>query len=360
MKIALLNLPVDNNYGGNLQRYALMKVLQDMGHDVTHIYLRTHVALPWYRKPISYGKRIIKKILFNDKCSLFMENEYNRIMNESIGLSLEFYNKYIKHTNICENINDVIEATRGKFDVYVVGSDQVWRKECTAQIGLTNYFLKFTAKENVKRFAYAVSFGLDNPNISWIDKIELGNLYRCFNGVSVRETSAMNLLSSWKWNTPMHHLCIDPTMLLDQKDYVRLINENQTSDITNNKIYAYILDKSDEIMKKIDNLRKRLKKDVVVVTLEHTSSVSIPQWLNNIRLCDYMITDSYHGVVFAIIFRRPFYFLGNKNRGNTRIESLFQMLQVGDSIRSNFDYSQIESRLNYWRSQSMEFLDSVG
>lgn len=47
MKIALLNLPFDNNYGGNLQRYALVKVLQYMGHDVVHIYLKTVLFLPW-------------------------------------------------------------------------------------------------------------------------------------------------------------------------------------------------------------------------------------------------------------------------------------------------------------------------
>ena len=58
MKIALLNLPVDNNFGGNLQRYALVKVLQDMGHEVVHLNLRFDFTLPWYKRPIFYAKRL--------------------------------------------------------------------------------------------------------------------------------------------------------------------------------------------------------------------------------------------------------------------------------------------------------------
>ena len=63
MKIALLNLPFDNNYGGNLQRYALIKVLQGMGHEVEHINLQCHYSLPLYKYPYSIPKRMIKKYL---------------------------------------------------------------------------------------------------------------------------------------------------------------------------------------------------------------------------------------------------------------------------------------------------------
>ena len=77
MKIALLNLPFDNNYGGNLQRYALMKVLEDMGHEVTHIFQRISRQLPFYRWPLVLAKRVIKKYILQSECLIFWEQHYN-------------------------------------------------------------------------------------------------------------------------------------------------------------------------------------------------------------------------------------------------------------------------------------------
>ena len=78
MKIALLNLPYDNNYGGNLQRYALMKVLQDMGHTVTHINLRFRKNLPSYKMPFVYTKRTIGRLIGKRTAPIFEEQIWNR------------------------------------------------------------------------------------------------------------------------------------------------------------------------------------------------------------------------------------------------------------------------------------------
>lgn len=107
MKIALLNLPFDNNYGGNLQRYALVKVLENMGHEVTHIFLKSRASLPWYKKTICYLKRLLVKILFDKNTEIYYERKINEIAEQRNKVFLDFYEKYVTHTAPCYNIADI-------------------------------------------------------------------------------------------------------------------------------------------------------------------------------------------------------------------------------------------------------------
>lgn len=359
MKIALLTLPVDNNYGGNLQRYSLMKVLQEMGHEVTHIYLKFHVRLPWYKIPFSYTKRLIKKTLLGDKAPLLVEKAANIRMAENIGLVMDFYNQYINHTQPCYDIHDIKMEVLGQFDAYLVGSDQVWRKDCADQIGLSNYFFGFLEDKDVKRIAYSVSLGVEHPAISKREVKNLQLLYQQFHAVSVRELSALDILNSWQWNSPQPVFCLDPTMLLDKTEYISLIEENRTSNLTDDKIFAYVLDNNDEVMDIINSYKRNMQIDVLRIGLDDTAVVSIPQWLNNIRHSRFVITDSYHGVVFSIIFRRPFRFLGNVRRGNARIESLFDIFHLPKESFEVTDFSQVDNCYENLRKESLSFLENA-
>ena len=93
MKIALLNLPYDNNYGGNLQRYALMKVLQDMGHEVTHVNLRFSYHLPWYKKPFSYTKRLILKYILGKGIKINQERFARQQYEKRCAATEPFYQR---------------------------------------------------------------------------------------------------------------------------------------------------------------------------------------------------------------------------------------------------------------------------
>ncbi len=359
MKIALLTLPLDNNYGCNLQRYSLMKVLQEMGHEVTHIYLKFYARLPWYKFPFSYTKRLIKKLLLRDETPLLVEKVSNKKMTESIRLTMDFYNQYINHTNACYDIQDIKREIIGKFDAYLVGSDQVWRKDCAAQIGLSNYFLGFLKDKNAKRVAYSISLGVDSPAISKREVKHLHLFYQKFQAVSVRELSALKIFDLWQWDSPQPVFCLDPTLLLDKTEYIRLIEENSTANLTENKIFAYILDNNDEVTDIIDSYKRKMQIDVLRIGLGDTALVSIPQWLNNIRQSRFVITDSYHGVVFSIIFRRPFRFLGNVRRGNARIESLFDVFHLPKDSFEVTDYSQLDNCYEKLLKESLSFLEKA-
>lgn len=360
MKIALLNLPFDNNYGGNLQRYALIKVLQMMGHEVEHINLVYHNELPWYKKIPCYGKRIVKKyILFEKNIQVFLEKKMCLEMENKTRLTKEFYDKYIPHTKSCKNIADIISVTRGKYSAFIVGSDQVWRADSTKQIGIENYFLRFTSSENVKRYAYSVSFGVSENIFSRKQIFELSKYYSNFNAVSVREEYALELLSKYNWNQPKATLTLDPTFLLSKEDYEQIISENEVVNLTSNKIFCYILDKTKEKIRQINDYQNNQTEQVVWVGLDNTDDVSICQWLNNIKNAKLVITDSFHGCVFSIIFNRSFIFLGNSGRGNSRIDSLFKILDINKDETMQLNWEKINQKISLYKVKSLFFLQEI-
>ena len=350
MKIALLNLPVDNNYGGNLQRYALMKVLENMGHDVTHINLRRRIFLPWYKKPYSYTKRILQKLFLDKNINLNIENELNKQLMLSEKITDSFYYTYINHTDPCYNIHDVKKVAR-HYDSVIVGSDQVWRRDMAVSIPFEDYFLKFVKKGN--KIAYAVSSGSEIINIDNINKYK--KLYENFSGVSVREKHLIDFFSNNGFNIPKPVLVLDPTLLLDKQYYFQLMNRNDVNHITKGKIYCYILDLNTEIEERIRDKANELGCDYIISGINNVNNtISIEQWLVNIYDAQFVFTDSYHGSIFSLIFHKKFIYCGNKRRGNKRIESLFNIFNIHETDR--IDYVLFESIKQEMTDKSLNFL----
>ena len=345
MKIALLNLPFDNNYGGNLQRYALIKVLQGMGHEVEHINLQCHYSLPWYKYPYSIPKRMIKKYLLGQNdVDIWMEYHKNNLRKVIDANALKFYKEYIPHTQEVENIKQIKRLMElNCYDAVIVGSDQVWRKCMTYNIGCENYFLKFVPDE-IKKIAYSVSMGTDVNEYNRKEIKNLSKLYSRFDAVSVREESALSMFCKNGWVLPKAEWTLDPTLLLKVDDYVALIkSNNEVKDITLGKVFSYVLDMNDGIKQELE----KCGKPFVVMGLKDAGNVSIEQWLNNIRCSDMVITDSYHGVVFSIIFGKEFKYMGNIKRGNDRIASLMSITKnrMIEMKRSSLSYLSRNTKL---------------
>lgn len=360
MKIALLNLPFDNNYGGNLQRYALIKVLQGMGYEVEHINLHCNYSLPWYKYPYSIPKRIIKKYFLGQKNVDVLLEKHNKDIRKIIDANaLAFYEKYIPHTFEVRNVSGIKKLLNsGNYDAVVVGSDQVWREGMTHSIGCENFFLKFVP-DDIKKIAYSVSMGTNKNEYSAKQTKRLAKLYARFDAVSVRELSALDLLRNYGWNKPKPSLCLDPTLLLTPNDYIKLIIENKVKDLTSGKIFSYILDETENTKSVLNVYRRHLGKEIIKVGLKDTTDVSICQWLNNIRCADFVITDSYHGCVFSIIFNRPFIFLENEGRGNSRIESLFEILGIKMDNTEEIDFGALNEKILELKMKSIDFINKI-
>lgn len=354
MKIALLNLQYDNNYGGNLQRYALVTVLQGMGHDVTHLNLRfNYIKKRWYSQLYRIIRGFAVKMIKREKIGVFEDYKRQIAYNRKCAVTDVFYNKYVNHTkpiffkrDLCRYLN---------YDVFMVGSDQVWRKKIAAIYGISTFFFDYLPDDSEKkRIAYGVSFGTDINELDKQDLSFLTPLYRKFDAVSVREDSALDLIDSYHWYSPKPIQVLDPTLLLNKYNYSLLIDNGKTHPLKGN-LFCYILDMTAEKQKLIDNISEQKKLKPFVIGINDTQP-SVEQWLRSFRDSDYVITDSYHGFVFATIFNKPFTLIQNAFRGNARFNSLIHTLYKDTSI-DNPCWDRVNQNIKNWQSISYSFLN---
>lgn len=336
MKIGIITLPLHTNYGGILQAYALQTILERMGHQVEILeepLVYKHASLN------RYIKRILKKCV--GKRSIINYEGFMRKWQPRVAANInQFINTYIHR-----RIVNFESLTEGEYDAFIVGSDQVWRPSYNQH--LENAFLDFTKNWiNVKRIAYAASFGVDNWEFTKEQTEECKKLVRKFDLVSVREDTAVNLCKEHLGIVATHVL--DPTLLLSAGDYQKIIGELKVSDTS--YVFSYLLDESEEKINILEDVSKRLnlpvrkiklEKDISKIPMSKLKSLTYPsiqEWLASFAQADFVVTDSFHGTVFSIIFNKPFVVLPNKGRGVARFESLFKNIGTEYSIFNGGDY----------------------
>lgn len=351
MRIAFLNFPLDNNYGGNLQRFALMRVLENMGHDVTHLNRQRIWQPDWY-VPEPLWKRWLKQKLhrpFPD----FSQCECNLDYVKENAIILPFYNKYIKHTEVITPYDDMRKYDY--FDAYIVGSDQIWRYDFVWGYTYPSVFFDFVKhKRNIKRIAYGISFGNSDVKIPQEMKLVIDKLYKKFDAVSVREDTGIDVLSKLGWTSPQAVQVLDPTLLLDKEDYINIVKEADTMQSPGN-MFCYVIDQKNETDALIEKLATKKKMVPFKISLNLSNAVSIEQWLRSFIDSEYVVTDSYHGFLFSIIFNKPVKLLYNQRRGNDRFDSIMKVLNYNPNVEK-VDWIRIYKQLEIVRSDSLKFL----
>lgn len=369
MKIGIITLPFNNNYGGYLQAYALLKVLKSMKHEPTLIMRREgklQVTI-WYRIKFAI-KGILKRVLRGEKYPLvYRVEELFYTKGERI---LPFINKYMQpQTSFLYSSEELRKECEGRFDAYVVGSDQVWRPGYVPKIG--NYFLDFTRGWNVLRIAYAASFGMNRPKYTEQQKEICGKLISFFDAVSVRENSGIDVIENFGWKAKGKCTVLDPTMLLGADVYNSLLPS--TFSVSHGKVFCYVLDEKKEIVDLINRVCLLLNCqmfDFFNSKKRHEYYYSLPSiedWLAGIRDADFVVTDSFHGVVFSIIFNKPFIVSMNKERGADRFFSLLQNFDLEDRIvevcenvetivKKNIDWDAVNEIISRLQNESMNYL----
>ncbi|MBR6292507.1 MAG: polysaccharide pyruvyl transferase family protein [Bacteroidales bacterium] len=350
MRIALLNLPYDNNYGGNLQRYALMRMLQDMGHNVTHLNLRFDFNIAWYLKPIEYSKRFIIKYLLGKDIQIKAEKTARAKYIKNCSITDTFYNRYITHTPVIKSKKELIKYN--DYEAFIVGSDQVWRKQIAAK-NLPRYFFDYLKKSNKLRVAYAVSFGTAENELSSMEIKQYGLLYKNFKAVSVRELSAIDLLRKYNWSQPNPVHLLDPTFLLTPEHYKEIIISGNTN-ACNGDLFCYILDRTQETDKIIQEVA--LEKNLKPYFIYLNDPVSIPQWLRSFDEAKYVITDSFHGLVFSIIYNKPYRLIRNSFRGNARFDSIMQTFNLSDECNEEMKWDYVNETIKQYTSKASSFI----
>lgn len=365
MNIGIITLPLNVNYGGILQAYALQTVLKKMGHKVEVLEEPKKDS----KTPLFvYIKRIVKKCL--GKKSIINYNGFMKKWEPIVSKDiLRFINLYIKKRII--PFDDLKETD---FEAYVVGSDQIWRPKYCSNI--LHSYLDFTKGWNIKRIAYAASFGINTWSYTEKETEICKSLIKQFNLVTVRELSAVGLCRKYLDINAINVL--DPTFLLDKCEYQRLIADYKVSN--SHFIFSYLLDETKEklgLLEKISMIKElpihkiKLENDLSKLSGKKLAKLrypSIQQWLAAFAQADFILTDSFHGTVFSIIFNKPFISIANKGRGITRFHSLLKVFGLEnrlifeeqgiskEMLSESIDFNKINAIMSAERNKSFKLL----
>lgn len=346
MKIAILTQPLHNNYGGNLQNFALQKVLRDLGHE--SVTIDRHSPASWKEKlKLGYFKRLVFFALGRGekpRFEYYFSRKYEAYKREEV---IRFVEEYIAKTPRLYSDSEIYSVfIKNKFDAVVVGSDQCWRPSYSPSI--YSYFLDFLQKEkDIRKIAYAASFGTDNWEFSPEQTERCKQLVQQFDLVSVREKAAVNLVKE-KLNKDAK-FALDPTLLLKKEDYENLLKGHDLP--SNSGVYTYILDNAkwkSEVVEKVKNKLglEQYSSQHDGLYLEQKKIPSIESWIKGFADAHFVVTDSFHGTVFSIIFNKPFISLVNISRGASRFESILDELMLMERLVAEFKEEQVDALLN--------------
>jgi hypothetical protein len=247
-------------------------------------------------------------------------------------------------------------------EAIVVGSDQVWRPMYNYKI--EDMYLSFAEHTNVPKVAYAASFGTDQWEYNPQQQQHCARLAKKFDAISVREASGVQLCEDYLGVEAKHVL--DPTMLLCTDDYNKLLEGIAPID-REEFLFVYMLDATEEKLEYVASVADKLGLNLVVKStdLGVTESDSIEKFLLGFRDAKYVVTDSFHGTVFSILYNKDFVVLGNKKRGQARFASLLSLFGLENRLIDNLsnvksiegvDWSNVNRKLDILRRESLDFL----
>lgn len=371
MNIGILTLSIHGNYGGTLQNYALVTILKRMGFKVETIDYKNlrhqRIKIKIFRTlRFIGGKYCIKAISqISPKFALLYHIR-------------TFADKYIPFTKVLSTPHK-LKKIASKYDFLIVGSDQVWRKIFIYD-NIGTYFFDFSKNIPPKKIAYAASIGTEKCEYNSTEISLINEYIKNFTAISVREDSSIHLIKNvFKWDCPNPELVLDPTLLLSRNDYISIIQKEKTLTPQKANLFYYILDETEEKKSCIDFLSEELNLYSYSIYSTNQKSLldilrtgytqKIEQWLSSIYHTDFIITDSFHGMVFSIIFHKQFLVYANKERGLSRFTSLLKLLNLENRIffsleelkekeiwKESINYEKIDNILSHYQQESFNFL----
>ncbi len=354
------------NYGGILQAYALQRVIGEVGADVF-----TDTSTP-ARGAHRLAKRCYRKFRLALPSSVDWRWRRAGYVNMLVS---QFVRAEIRTEALVERAN----SSRGRAEIVnrvrtvVVGSDQVWR---AAYAKIPTAFLDFLRGAPTRRVSYAASFGRsDLSEYSSADRVTAGDLLRRFDAVSVRESDAVEICErEWGVQASQH---LDPTMLLTAGDYRKLFEGVVGHPERYVAVYALDHNPSIERVAGLVSDRYDVRVDRILPPEARTFSDfrndpslyrkrPVENWLATIAGATFVVTDSFHGCVFAILFNRPFVVVENQSRGTSRIASLLALFGLEANLvrdASNYDpgavttdWRTVNAVLESERGRGLEYL----
>ncbi len=333
-KIVILNMWQSLNYGAILTAYALQQSLKKAGYD-------SRLA---------------------DYAGVDARQQFEA------SVFKPFADRFLQVTEPFLHYEELAGLNRTA-DIFVVGSDQVFRQKYNRKCGF--YFYLPFADADKKKIACAASFGVDVPEGSESDRRLMAYYLSLFDDVSVREDSGVKLCRE-EFGREARQIS-DPVFWLSAEEW----GKPAEGAGTNAKDFGltYVLDKEQATNELVAAVHKKFAPEMVTdMGNARKKEEQLPpeQWLYNIKNCRYLVTDSFHGVCFAIIFNKPFVCIANRARGASRFESLFRSLGLSSRLLFNnediaarpevfepVDYAAVNARLAAEAARSREWLEEA-
>lgn len=370
MKIGILTHPLRTNYGGILQNYALQYALRTMGHSVETINWQENKSV--FYIVVSYAYRLFLHYILGKKdipTDMFLNLTKKQFLYVSSNIQT-FIRNNINTSKLIPSIKELAKTNKYGYEAIIVGSDQVWSNQYAPAM-----YLDFIKSSNLIKVAYAASFGKDYWTYNESKTNICQQLVKNFQAISVREDSAVELCS--KYLNVQARQVLDPTLLLDSEIYSSLIaNKKEVKPY----LMTYILDVNEDKENIISRVSKMFQlPEITIRENKQTWKLfgdnsklivkPIETWLKGIRDSKFVVTDSFHGVAFSIIFNKQFIAIGNKKRGLTRFQSILKQFDLLDRLIDEYtdidsylenlreiDYSKVNKRRKQFQESSLLFL----
>jgi hypothetical protein len=359
MKVGIITFHRALNYGAVLQTYALQQILDEMGIESDVIDYECKTINDNYNG-IIFSKCNRKKEYLN-AVGYFVKtknkrNNFDKFISESLQLSSK-----------CNRQN--IGSIETEYDCFITGSDQVFNDKCTGFD--TTYFLDFV-KNPLMRNSYAASFGFQQVPDALKGKYT--ELLNSFNNISVREEQGIKIVKELTGKKAVKN--VDPTLALNSKQWEKKIKNNFRND---KYIFVYtVMDPVNLVQYAVELSHKTGFKVVYLHgnietystsnsngVVENIYSASPDDFLNYIYHAEYIITNSFHGTVFSIIYKKKFIVELEAWKYNKRAEELLKSLNINghvlsdinlDTIDDNCDWDEIEKLLEVERLKTKDYL----
>lgn len=375
-KVGILNVQWVDNYGAVLLAYALQATIDSMGYQAEVVdYRPINIS-----EQKSLSERIKNQLRQNGVKGIIQRvvRKVKGKQGSNVNVSSKekhekfeaFRRKYLQRSVVCHTLSDFDALD---YDIYVVGSDVIWKPDRVKSEESDVYFLNFTKENSCGRIAYAASIGTDDTEQLKAIENKMGALLRKFDCVSVREKTSLPFVQSlWGKNVTW---CIDPTMLLERCHYDRLLKESGLEDTSKDRyIYLYLFENNLEAIELANKYSKALNLPIICQCglpekidrlFMHSKDDGPTEFVYRIKNADFVITDSFHGTVFSIIYQKNFITL-SRGKISIRMQDLLERMNLLERYVENpseweteitpIDYRETEKIIHFWRTESMDYL----
>lgn len=364
MKIKTITCHDVYNSGASLQAYALMKYLEEEGNEVEIINYKPDYLSNNYKLNVitnqKYKKNLILKIIY---LTLKFPGRVLALKNKK--KYDEFRKNYLKITEKRYVSNSELKSNPPEADIFICGSDQIWNSKFNNGKDPA-FYLDFVPKGK-RRAAYAASFATDRIEecVRDITKKRINKL----DYIGVREISALNILEDLGIDNGIQ--VMDPVFLLSKEMWL-----NMTYEVDKKEKYIFVYDfDGNELIKEVAlKLAKEKKLKIYTVFKSDYSDKVIKgmgpiDFISYIKNAEFVISNSFHGTAFSIIFEKQFIVVNRKEEINTRMRDLLTILKIEnrlinenynfDLINKNIDYTVVNRAIKLKVKSSKEYLENI-